>query len=274
MQKISRNAILIICAIVVVTIALSLAVCGQCQAPALVKSTQNTTSSSPDTDSMRSPFPAPGDVTTQPNEIRTAPAIQPNPQATQTPQAIQPTPLATQTPKPFFRNSKELSWDNGTYAFNNSPWADVPGAEIGVVFSSPSYPARIAGVRIYVGEIGAPATAFNVSIRSLTPEGVPSIKITDEALVLRASMFGGWVNLDLSQHEIIVKGDFCVSMEWLSASGRQNRGMKAQFMGTDGAKPTHTWWKNGSEDSGWHNAGERTEVTGVGNAMVRVRVEY
>ena len=169
------------------------------------------------------------------------------------------------------KTSVELSYDDGISEPGDSPWADDAGGEIGVVFTSPGYPATIKSIKYYITSAGIPTTQFKVNIYSLNQDGTPDTSILSSTVTGQATSGDTWVEIDMTSYNVEVSSDFLISMEWLTAPNVID-GSNAQFLGVDIVDPdTRSLWKfpgdNWIPTADVGSAGDR-------DAMIRTTVEY
>jgi hypothetical protein len=165
---------------------------------------------------------------------------------------------------------EEIFYDDGTIDGQHSPWVDETGGQLGVVFTPPFYPAFLTKVRYFVSFGGFPTTKFRVRVYKATVSSGPDEGkelLTSEVTAAANSGFR-WLEVDLSDQNIVItSGDFCVSMEWLTAPG--DKGENAQFIGVDYTEPGNgrSWWKSSSGQD-W----KRIESIGdIGDRDVMIR---
>jgi hypothetical protein len=165
---------------------------------------------------------------------------------------------------------EEIFYDDGEINGQHSPWVDETGGQLAVVFTPPFYPALLTKVRYFVSFGGFPTTKFRVRVyKSTVSDGPDEGKDLLASEVTTAANSGfRWVEVDLSDQNILItSGDFCVSMEWLTAPG--DEGENAQFIGVDYAKAGNrrSWWKSSSSHD-W----KRIESIGdIGDRDVMIR---
>ncbi|MGD8535898.1 MAG: hypothetical protein PVF66_08620 [Candidatus Aminicenantes bacterium] len=165
---------------------------------------------------------------------------------------------------------EEIFYDDGTIDGQHSPWVDETGGQLAVVFTPPYYPAILTKVRYFVSFGGFPTTKFRVRVYEATVADGPDDgkDLLTSGLTTAANSGFRWVEVDLSDQNILItSGDFCVSMEWLTAPGAE--GKNAQFIGVDYTEPGNrrSWWKT-SSSHGW----TRIESVGdIGDRDIMIR---
>jgi len=168
------------------------------------------------------------------------------------------------------REGEEIFYDDGEIDGQHSPWVDETGGQLAVVFTPPFYPAFLTKIRYFVSFGGYPTTKFRVRVYKATVSDGPDEGrdlLISEVTAAANSGFR-WVEIDLSDQNILItSGDFCVSMEWLTAPGEE--GKNAQFIGVDYTEPGNgrSWWKSSSSQD-W----KRIESIGdIGDRDVMIR---
>lgn len=170
-------------------------------------------------------------------------------------------------------NGEEIFYDDGLPESQHSPWTDEKGGQLAVVFTPTFYPAVLAKVRFLVGINGIPTTEFRVRVFGATVlDGPDESQDLLASEVTASAPFGNkWVEVDLSDQNIVItRGDFCVSMEWITPPGAH--GENAQFIGVDYGKPDRrSWWKTDIRFE-WERIEEVANV-GDRDVMIRATIE-
>lgn len=111
-----------------------------------------------------------------------------------------------------------------------SPWSKVSGSEQASKFTPRSYPAKIMRLRFYITSSSKPCTPFEVRIYDDSVSEQPGKPMINEKIIGAAKRGDEWVGFDISKYNIVIKkGDFYVSMYWITAPGQE--GQNAQFLG-------------------------------------------
>jgi hypothetical protein len=100
----------------------------------------------------------------------------------------------------------EIKYDSGNPRGNTIPLSDSPGGEIAVRFTPPWYPAKIQAVRFYITSWGKPNTPFGVRIYAADKGTLPGTRLDDAALRGAGTKGNEWVDVDVSNQDIIIKG--------------------------------------------------------------------
>jgi len=167
----------------------------------------------------------------------------------------------------------QLAYDDGSKEGSNSPWSENAGSEIGVIFSSPAYPATLEKASFYVSNSGTPTTPFKINIYQLNQDKNPGTNLAVVSINGSAESGNQWVDVDLAPYSITVNGDFMVSMEWL-APHHPKKGKSAQVIGTDMSKPEgRSYWKFVNRGNQWKPVSEIGK-SGDRNNMIRATVTY
>jgi hypothetical protein len=174
-----------------------------------------------------------------------------------------------ETPPAETQEGAEIFYDDGQMDLQHSPWSDLTGGQLAVVFTPPYYPVKLIKVRFFVGIFGFPKTEFRVRVYGGTIDDGPdeSQDLLHTRITASALIPFRWVEVDLTEQDIsIEKGDFCVAMEWLTAPG--DEGKQAQFLGVDIKEPDgRSWWKTHS-GSKWKKL---KEVANIGDRDLMIR---
>jgi hypothetical protein len=166
----------------------------------------------------------------------------------------------------------EIAYDDGGNETRLAPMGAVAGGTLGVVFSSPKYPAKVKSIRVYVSDLGAPQTQFALRIYEASTDAVFGAELLDHTVNASASAGNTWVDIPLPDGGFSVDGDFCAAVEWLTATGTTEP-FGAQFLGGDissGGK-RRSWWKFPGQE--WARA-ETVGSSGDKNTMIRAVIEY
>lgn len=169
----------------------------------------------------------------------------------------------------FGGNSIELAYDDGSSETGDSPWGNTSHSQIAQKFTSSFYPVHLVKVKFWVLKYGTPNTTFRIRVYAADgANGAPGSSLLGSIVTATADAGDEWVSVDLSQENITVRGDFFISMEWLTPPG--DNGMNAQVLGMDTNNPVRRTWRS-YDGYNWKRI-ETVGSSGDRNAMIRAAV--
>ncbi len=178
----------------------------------------------------------------------------------------------TQIQKVGDKVTMQLGYDDGSSDGPSSPWSERAGSEVGVIFSSPVYPATLEKASFYVSRASAPTTPFKVNIYQVNADKVPEHKLISENIIVSAESGSKWVDVDLTAYNLVVLNDFMIAMEWLTPF-HPPKGLDAQVIGTDLSNgDSRSYWRFAWQDN-WKPVSEIGK-SGDRNNMIRATVTY
>jgi hypothetical protein len=175
------------------------------------------------------------------------------------------------SPRPSDQIDIDLAYDDGTSEVNSATISATAGGQIGVVFTAPEYPATIRMASFFVSDACAPTTAFKVNVYAFDGTSISNVNLLTANVTAAAASGNTWVDVDLTNNNLVVSGDFCLAMEWLTATG-SSEPYTAQWLGCDtsGTPNRRSWWKFTGYD--WQRV-ETVGTKGDRNNMIRVVIE-
>lgn len=169
----------------------------------------------------------------------------------------------------FAGNIREIYYDDGISDLWVSPYSYNKGSEIAVRFSANPYPVKIERVSVYIPNSGNPTSYFMIKVYTINNDYSPGIQLDAWNIWAHATRGGEWVNIDVSQYELIVNKDFYVGVYWNTPPGPN--GNNAQKIGLDKTYPVENraYWKWGSSDN-WHKCNSNQSC--YGDPLIRIAV--
>lgn len=142
--------------------------------------------------------------------------------------ALKPTRLEGVTVKPF---GKE--WKIGTTGYTKiGNWCGWGGSrfgkghEIGTTMDLGDSPVYIKSLHIRLHRQAYDTSLYRLHIRTIEGE-TPKDELLSNNIILQISDESGWVDIDLSEHNIVLGGKVALTLEWLKVYGiNENRAMK------------------------------------------------
>jgi hypothetical protein len=92
------------------------------------------------------------------------------------------------------------------------------GSEVGSIIKVKEVPAYVKSIDTYIIENTYDTLKFRVNFYDLK-DGMPNNSIQKESIFITTSIKKGRLYADLSKYDIVIKEDFCVTLEWLEDLG-------------------------------------------------------
>ena len=104
---------------------------------------------------------------------------------------------------------------------NYSGWGGVEhgkGNEIGIKMELGELPVKVKSLHMHIFKQSFDTCLLRLHIRNIINE-LPGDELLTQNIYLPITKESGWVEIDLSQYQLIFKGDIILSLEWISAKG-------------------------------------------------------
>jgi hypothetical protein len=92
------------------------------------------------------------------------------------------------------------------------------GSELGAIIKVKEVPAYVESINTYIVESTYDTLRFRVNFYDLK-DGMPNNIIQKENIFFTTTLKKGWLYVDLTKYDIVLKEDFCVTLEWLEDLG-------------------------------------------------------
>jgi len=104
---------------------------------------------------------------------------------------------------------------------NVSGWGGVEhgrGNEIGIKMDLGELPVKVKSLHMHIFKQSFDTCLLRLHIRNIINE-LPGDELLTQNIYLPITKESGWVEIDLSQYQLIIQGDIILSLEWISAKG-------------------------------------------------------
>jgi len=124
---------------------------------------------------------------------------------------------------PKFNKTKTLGNKIATTRLRDGFDEDVLGREGGIVvkLKRKFRPAHVLRFRMYIAHSTYDTIKFRLNFYSLKDK-LPGSKIVQKNIIVTSTIKEGAVEVDLEDYQIVVKDDFCVTIEWIEDFGNGN----------------------------------------------------
>ena len=104
---------------------------------------------------------------------------------------------------------------------NVSGWGGVKhgkGNEIGLKMELGEFPVNVKSLHMHIFKQSFDTCLFRLHIRNIINE-LPGDELLTQNIYISSTKESGWIEFDLSQYQLIFKGDIILSLEWISVKG-------------------------------------------------------
>jgi hypothetical protein len=92
------------------------------------------------------------------------------------------------------------------------------GHELGTRINLGDAPAKIHSLHIRLYKQSFDSTFLRLHIRDIV-DNLPRKELLKDVIIVNVSKESGWVKIDLSKHDIILKGEIALTLEWINVYG-------------------------------------------------------
>jgi hypothetical protein len=107
---------------------------------------------------------------------------------------------------------------------------NILGNEMGMVMKIKKSPTFIEGFHAVIDYNKYEILKFRLNFYEVK-NGFPTNSLLDESIIITSGVEKGKMNIDLSEHNIMVNGDFFVSLEWIEGLGEGGLHFLADYTG-------------------------------------------
>jgi len=109
------------------------------------------------------------------------------------------------------------------YSFKNGfcGWRDngyAMGYEVGSEIKLGDTPVRLKSLHIRVNKQSFDSSLFRLHIRNIE-ENLPQKELLNNNILITITKESGWVEIDLSEYNLVFEGDIALSLEWIKVIG-------------------------------------------------------
>jgi len=92
------------------------------------------------------------------------------------------------------------------------------GYEVGSEIKLGDTPVRLKSLHIRVNKQSFDSSLFRLHIRNIE-ENLPQKELLNNNILITITKVSGWVEIDLSEYNLVFEGDIALSLEWIKVIG-------------------------------------------------------